>query len=118
MFVNLHSIIKGSRVNGPGDRFVLWFQGCSHKCPGCYNKNIREPKRGIQFDVESLADNANNSRLDGVTISGGEPFDQPQALLSLLKLLNDHIADYPFGIIVFTGYKIKEIKNEILRRMK
>jgi organic radical activating enzyme len=56
-----------------------------------------------------------DSGLDGITISGGEPFDQSEFLLHLLQLLNSSIEKFPNGIIVFTGYTTSEIRaNSIM----
>lgn len=110
-YLKVHSIIKGSRANGPGNRFVIWTQGCHRYCPNCYNKNLRKKTGGILYKVADLAYNALDGNFDGVTISGGEPFDQPQVLYELLQLLNGQIEKLPRGIICFTGYTIEELQE-------
>ena len=115
MDIKLHAVIKGSKVNGPGNRFVIWMQGCTHKCQFCYNRDLRKPNLGYLTTVEELSYDIYSSELDGVTISGGEPFDQPQALLELLKLLNLEIFKFKYGIICFTGYTIEEIMKDPIK---
>jgi anaerobic ribonucleoside-triphosphate reductase activating protein len=111
MQLRIHSTIEGSLVNGPGNRFVLWTQGCNNNCPNCYNKKLQEITGGKLVDVEELAYNIINSGLDGVTISGGEPFLQSRALFKLLQLLNESIEKFPNGIICFTGYPMWKIRK-------
>ncbi len=113
--VNLHSKIEGSRANGPGNRYVVWFRGCSLGCPGCFNPSTHSPIGGDSVDTSAIARAVLDGDYDGLTISGGEPFEQPQALLALVKEV------FPQkGIIVFSGYSESEIieqelGSEILR---
>jgi anaerobic ribonucleoside-triphosphate reductase activating protein len=87
---------------GPGRRIGIWFQGCSIRCPGCISMDTWAQDRGITTIDEVV--NAIGQWIpaaDGITISGGEPFDQPVALLELLNQLRSlSQAD----VLVFTGY--------------
>ena len=88
---------------GYGRRVVIWTQGCSIHCPGCVSRDTwdAEPRHRIALD-ELLAGCAGwLAEADGVTISGGEPFDQPDALRELLKLLRVRQAG---DLLVFSGY--------------
>ena len=81
---------------GPGRRIGIWFQGCSIRCPGCISMDTWAPGRGITTIDEVV--NAVAQWLpvaDGITISGGEPFDQPIALLDLLGRLRSLTAVKP-----------------------
>lgn len=97
---------------GPGRRVGIWFQGCSIRCPGCISADTWGFKRGMTTTVENLhaviAPWLNEA--DGVTISGGEPFDQPDALLKLLKLLN--LSDHQ-DVLVYTGHPIEHIHQTL-----
>jgi len=111
---------RTSRANGPGLRAVIWFQGCSLGCPGCFNPATHPPQGGYESDTGSLAAEvlAVSGQVEGLSISGGEPFQQPAALLDLLIRL----ADSPLSRLVFTGYTMPEINRlplgpEILRHL-
>src|SRR5688572_31286206 len=100
--------ISLSRVHFPittlgfGRRIGVWFQGCSIQCPGCVSHDTWAFGRG-QTTVDLVCDTlaANLNQADGVTISGGEPFDQPAALEALLRWLRGRFAG---DVLVFSGY--------------
>jgi len=106
--MNATSDLRLSRVHfpvttlGPGNRLGIWFQGCSIRCPGCISVDTWAPGYG-KTDVVAAVKAMEQwlSSAQGVTISGGEPFDQPEALQQLLTCLRQRsTAD----ILVFTGY--------------
>ena len=86
---------------GPGQRLGIWLQGCSIRCPGCISVDTWATGRGRTTLLEVVdATSEWLAQADGVTISGGEPFDQPDALFQLLRELRKRsTAD----ILVFTG---------------
>jgi len=95
---------------GPGRRIGIWFQGCSIRCPGCISLDTWAQGRGITTIDEVVSAIAQwIPAADGITISGGEPFDQPDALIELLKRLRSLTeAD----VLVFTGHpwtKVREV---------
>lgn len=78
--------VQDSIVDGPGLRFAVFVQGCRHRCPGCQNPQTHDPTGGIERTVEDLIDRMRSNPLtDGLTLSGGEPFDQPADCLILAK---------------------------------
>jgi len=110
--LNLHSRLFESNVNGPGNRYVFWVQGCPHACKSCFNPDTWGFKKNHQVSTVDLAIEILRSNSDGLTISGGEPMSQPDALLELLKLLHDsekNLLGLPKGIICFTGFLIEEL---------
>lgn len=109
MLINLHSTIKSSRVNGPGDRFVIWTQGCRKMCKNCYNPETWSHYRNNLIDIDLLVEEIKNSSISGVTISGGDPFEQPEELFYLLGKIKQ--LDLSDGVIVFSGYTIDEIRG-------
>jgi len=109
MVINIHSIIKNSRVNGPGDRFVIWTQGCRKGCKNCYNPETWSHYKNNLITIEEIINQIKDSSATGVTISGGDPFEQPREIFSLLE--NISLLDLKDGVIVFTGYTIEEIKT-------
>lgn len=110
MLINIHSTIKSSRVNGPGDRFVIWTQGCRKMCKNCYNPETWSHYRNNLVDVDLLVEEIKNSSVSGVTISGGDPFEQPNELFYLLEKIKQ--LDLSDGVIVFSGYTIEEIRGD------
>lgn len=109
MEVRIHRILTGSRANGPGIRNVVWFQGCTLGCPGCFNPQTHDPRGGQIIKTEDLCEKLLSLKhpCDGITISGGEPFQQAEALLELLQELQKQKAP---PILVFSGYSINELK--------
>lgn len=96
---------------GPGRRVGIWFQGCSIRCAGCISMDTWAHGRGtttIDQIVEAISPWL--STADGITISGGEPFDQREALVELLKRIR---ARTNTDILVFTGYSWTEISDAL-----
>lgn len=99
--------------NGPGIRFVVFTQGCPHNCFGCQNGSTHDPEGGMTVKTRTLAEVIKrHTKIDGVTLSGGEPFEQQEACVELLKLLPDNL-----DIWIYTGYKYDDIKDTELARM-
>src|SRR6185295_8883463 len=84
----IHGFVDGSRVNGPGLRAVVYFQGCTLGCRNCWNPETHAfagKERSIA-EVTGLVVSAHQERaLEGVTFSGGEPMEQADALLALIE---------------------------------
>lgn len=93
---------------GPGHRIGIWFQGCSIRCPGCISTDTWAERHGATT-VEAVIETVSEwfPSAEGITISGGEPFDQPKALLSLLNALRDKTAS---DILVFTGHSFEQVE--------
>jgi anaerobic ribonucleoside-triphosphate reductase activating protein len=97
--------IERSRVNGPGERFVLWVQGCTLRCRGCWNRDTwrSEP---AQTSVDALWARVEGARgIDGITLTGGEPFQQAEPLCALL----DRCQSRGLSAMAFTGYELDEL---------
>ncbi len=92
---------------GPGNRVGIWFQGCSIRCPGCISADTWR-KSDESVDVGTLLKNLSGwfDACDGVTISGGEPFEQPDALVALLRGIRYR---WNRDVLVFTGFPIEAI---------
>jgi len=109
--LRIHSLLTASRVNGPGLRAVIWMQGCTFHCPGCFNAASHAKEAGKEYspaELESWIFAAHDwNTLDGITISGGEPLQQWAALLPVLQWFK---ATYPQKtIVLFTGYNWNEL---------
>lgn len=92
------------RVLGPGVRYALWVQGCPRRCPGCVAENAWDPDGGERIPVDALAVEIVLSGAEGLTVSGGEPFLQAEALAELLEKVKKTLPDerdclhgLPFG---------------------
>ena len=109
MQAQLHAFEAYSRSNGPGTRAVVWFQGCTLGCPGCFNPTTHDPEGGSQHDTVLLAERIRGlgDTIDGISISGGEPFQQPEALLDLLQRLQP----MNLSCLVFSGHTLEEIRQ-------
>jgi len=103
-----------SKVNGPGLRFVLWTQGCSKGCKNCFNPETWSFEKYKSLTPLEIFELIKNSNVSGVTITGGDPLEQPEELLELLILLDS--LNLSNGIILFTGYTIDEINKDFLLR--
>jgi anaerobic ribonucleoside-triphosphate reductase activating protein len=106
--IEVHAVEPRSRANGPGARFVVWFQGCTLGCAGCFNP-ATHATGGRSVDVDelarALADTARDHRIEGLTLSGGEPLQQPEAARALL----DAARALGLSTLAFSGYTIDEI---------
>lgn len=93
---------------GPYIRYGLWVQGCQKACPGCVSPESRPLSGGYGKDVAELAEEIlSTAEIEGITISGGEPFLQARALCELLQRIK---AERDLGVIVYTGYSFSEIR--------
>ena len=102
-----------SKVNGPGNRFVLWTQGCSKGCSECFNPETWSHNIFKEYSPRQIFETIKNFEVDGITISGGDPLEQEYELLELLFLLKE--IKLPKGIILFTGFTREEIRVNPIR---
>ena len=99
-------VIEESIVDGPGIRFVLFLQGCRLRCPGCQNPQTWDFDGGTLVPSdEVLARIRENPLVHGVTFSGGEPFEQADALLPLAKELKAQ----GYHLMAFSGFTLEQL---------
>ena len=109
MRISLSGVTGDSIVDGPGLRLTIFTQGCLHHCPGCHNPQTHDPEGGSWADTEDiLAAAAENPLLDGITLSGGDPFLQPVPCLALAE------GAHKIGLNVwtYTGYTWEALWEE------
>lgn len=106
--LNIHAILPRSRVNGPGNRLVVFFQGCSRNCTGCFNPGTHSFAQSQRFFAEDILKAHYKEGIEGLTVSGGEPFMQAKGLLELLRLSK------ALGLtnIVYTGFLYEELQSD------
>ena len=92
---------------GPGSRVAIWVSGCNRQCKKCANPELWERKAYQRITSQKLV-NAINSvighNIDGITITGGEPFDQAAELCEVIDGLPETL-----DVLIFTGYKYEEL---------
>ena len=95
-----------SVVDGFGVRTVIWTQGCSHNCPFCHNPSTHSFTGGALFSVEDIKEELNNlAGQDGITLSGGDPLFQVNAVLEIAK----HAKSIGLNIWCYTGFTYEKI---------
>ena len=104
MIVRVHAVEPRSRANGPGVRFVVWFQGCTLGCAGCFNPGTHA-EGGTPIAVAELAEQMRASGAEGLSLSGGEPLQQAAAAIALL----DAARALGMSTLAFSGYTREEI---------
>lgn len=121
MIARIHAVEPRSRANGPGSRFVVWMQGCTLGCPGCFNPTTHDGAGGRAAPIADLAAQMAAARaagVEGLSLSGGEPLQQPAAAVALL----DAARSLGLSTLAFSGYSIEEIRAlplgpEVLARL-
>lgn len=106
MNIRIAGIVNDSIVDGTGMRFTVFAQGCPHRCPGCHNPQTHDFESGTEMDTdEIIARFRKNPLLDGITLSGGEPFCQSAACLELASAA--HASS--LNVWAYSGYSYEEL---------
>ena len=96
--LNIAGLVNDSIVDGPGIRFTIFAQGCSHDCPGCHNPDTHPFGMGVDMSISEIINQIKaNPLVRGVTFSGGDPFFQAEGFAELarrLKALGYEVASY------------------------
>ena len=108
MQLNIAHLESQSDIYGPGTRFVIWVQGCSLRCPGCWNKEMwpRTPRQLYTMERLWTEIKQVRSEIEGITILGGEPLEQIEATRALIALAQED----GLSVVLFTGYEYAEIE--------
>ena len=106
MILRLAGIVKESVVDGPGIRMVVFVQGCPHLCPGCHNPDSHDPAGGYESSTDEVIGALPDGKLvRGVTLSGGEPFAQAEALV----LVAAEAKKRGLSVVTYTGYRLEKL---------
>ena len=104
--LRIAGLVDESIVDGPGFRYAVFTQGCIHNCPGCHNPHTHDPNGGREISIREIVDNIKkNPLLDGITLTGGDPFLQagPCAVLA------EKVKQLGLNVVTYTGYTFEEI---------
>lgn len=106
--IRMSGVMRESIVDGPGIRYVLFVQGCPHRCEGCHNPQTHDPAGGYESTVGRLYDDIMIQKLiAGITLSGGEPFSQPEPLALLIRALHEKRPG--LSVFAYSGYTLEEL---------
>ena len=107
--MRIAGLIQDSIVDGPGIRFVVFAQGCKSCCEGCHNPETWNPNGGREMPVnEIIEEMLSNPLTDGLTLSGGEPFEQAADCASLAVVAREK----GLNVWVFTGWTFEKLLNK------
>ena len=111
LLLNVAHYVPGTQRLGPGNRAVIWVQGCHRRCPGCIAPEWLEFKPNRLISPRQLADQilSKPGIIDGLTFSGGEPMEQAAGLALLAQMTRQQRPD--LNIICFSGYRHEQLIN-------
>ena len=106
--INTHNIVESSMIYGPGKRWVLWTQGCTLACKGCWNKQTWSKRGGDEKSISQLIESITSQEdIEGITILGGEPFQQLDGIAELIK----SVKQLGLTVMLYTGYEKAEFND-------
>lgn len=94
-------------AEGPGRRYAIWVQGCTLLCPGCCNPELFSAEGGTPVHVNDLLERILATDVEGISLLGGEPLQQPVALAELCR----RTREAGLSVMIFSGYTIEEIRQ-------
>ncbi len=104
--MRIAGLTNDSIVDGPGMRLSVFAQGCPHKCPGCHNPSSHDPTAGSEMAVEDIVSRfTKNTLLDGVTLTGGEPFFQAEDCAKIAMAAHEK----GLNVWTYTGYTYEQL---------
>lgn len=106
--IRVHDVLPRSSIYGPGERWVLWVQGCTLGCKGCWNVETWSRRTGTERTVASLVSElevaASAGDLEGISLLGGEPLQQAEPVLELIHAARE----MGLSVLLYTGYEPEE----------
>lgn len=104
--IRIFGTVEDSIVDGPGMRFAVFVQGCTHCCPGCHNPESQPHEGGTIMTVDQILQQIDANRLvSGITLSGGEPFEQAEACCELAR----KAAERGLSVWAYSGYLYEQL---------
>lgn len=109
MMLRVAQLVPDTEAEGPGRRFAVWVQGCTLRCPGCCNPEMFSSVGGVLVDpLELGARIASAPGLEGVSVLGGEPFQQATAVAALCRV----VQAAGRTVMVYSGYTLEELRAQ------
>ena len=109
--IRIAGLVEESTVDGSGIRFAIFTQGCSHNCPGCHNPQTHDINGGEILEVDYIKELIKrNPLLKGITLTGGDPFNQVEPCTELAKFAHSIGLD----VWTYTGYTFEQITSGII----
>jgi anaerobic ribonucleoside-triphosphate reductase activating protein len=108
MDIQIGHILQSSEIYGPGIRSVLWVQGCTLACEGCWNTQYWAANEGLTTTTKEILKQWKATQgLEGITLLGGEPLQQPEAVFHLIQ----GAKDLGLSVFLYTGYEPEEFTS-------
>lgn len=111
--MRLLGVYHETMSDGPGLRCAIYLSGCRHRCLGCHNPSSWDPNAGVELTPDILEELIlriqSNPLLDGITVSGGDPFYNPEELADLLRVLKQRTN---MNLWCYTGYTIEYLLKD------
>ena len=108
MQLRIAQLIPDTEAEGPGRRFALWVQGCTIRCPGCCNPEMFAADKGRAADSSELAAQALATEgLEGVSILGGEPAEQADAVADFCE----RVRAGGLSVMLYSGYTLEQLRQ-------
>ena len=106
--IRLFGLVTDSIVDGPGFRVSIFTQGCPHHCEGCHNPGSHDPAAGKEWTLDEVEKKfTGNPLLDGITLTGGEPFQQPAACAELARRAHQK----GLNVWSYSGYTYEKLRE-------
>jgi anaerobic ribonucleoside-triphosphate reductase activating protein len=102
-------IVAQTRAEGPGLRTAVWVQGCTIRCPGCFNPHLWAFRGGIRHRPEEIVDRVLAAGTEGITLLGGEPFDHAAGL----AVVAAGVQAAGLSVMTFSGYTLEQLTTAV-----
>ncbi|MEU4481714.1 4Fe-4S single cluster domain-containing protein [Micromonospora sp. NPDC023966] len=107
--VSIARFVSSTRAEGPGERTAIWVQGCSIRCQGCFNPHMWTFRGGEKAAPDDLIDRILDANTEGLTLLGGEPFDQAAPLSTVAA----GVRQAGRSVMTFTGYTLTQLRHAV-----
>lgn len=107
--IRVAAVVPVTEAEGPGTRFAVWVQGCAIRCPGCCNPHMFDPAGGETIEASVLLARLDEvrDRVEGVTLLGGEPFEQAPTLAPFAR----GVRERGLSVIAFSGHLLGDLQD-------